>query len=65
MLNIQQNYLTNKNLVKEARMKKHIFIIMIILCLAVMAACTSDDNGKDILNPYFIGEVIELSLIHI
>ena len=40
-------------------MKKHIFIIMIILCLAVMAACTSDDNGKDILNPYFTGEVIE------
>ena len=49
-------------------MKKMLAILLTLACLVTLVACNSNDNGgsnsnddgRDILNPYFTGEVIEV-----
>ena len=49
-------------------MKKTLAIFLTLACLITLVACNSNDNGgsisnddgRDILNPYFTGEVIEV-----
>lgn len=49
-------------------MKKTLVIFLTLACLVTLVACNSNDNGgsisnddgRDILNPYFTGEVIEV-----
>ena len=47
-------------------MKRFLPMLMALLCLAMLVACQTDDNvvsdddGRDLLNPYFTGKVLEV-----
>ena len=41
-------------------MKKLLATTFIIMCLLTLIACNSNEEGQDILNPYFTGKVIEI-----
>ena len=40
-------------------MKRLLALILLLICAALFAACSAEDPGSDILNPYFTGRVIE------
>lgn len=40
-------------------MKRILSLTLVFICLFTLVACSSNDEGRDVLNPHFTGKVIE------